>query len=96
MGTVDKCPVRLLPAAPRHCAALLEPLKQAIEIGVASAKPPCEPVPAALGNSLAVRDHIGLTGLTWRTDETASMSRRSLRRVTRLATLALLFSQVGQ
>jgi hypothetical protein len=39
-------------------------LDQAIEIGVAGAKAPREPVPTSLGNSFAVCDHIELTGLT--------------------------------
>ena len=43
-------------------------LQQAIEIGVAGSKSPREPVPTALGNSLAVRDHLELTGLTRRND----------------------------
>jgi len=36
---------------------LLEPLDHAMEIGVAGAKAPREPVPAALRNPLAVGDH---------------------------------------
>jgi len=36
----------------------------AIEIGITGAKAPCEPVPAALRNPFAVRDHHELTGLT--------------------------------
>ena len=47
---------------------LLELLDDAIEIGIARAKAPCEPVPTALGNPLAVRDHLELTGLTRRND----------------------------
>jgi len=43
---------------------LLELLDHAIEIGIAGAKAPCEPVPTALGNPLAVSDHLELTGLT--------------------------------
>lgn len=33
-----------------------------MQIGIASAKPAREPVPAALGNRLAVSDHFKLTG----------------------------------
>ena len=47
---------------------LLELLDHAIEIGIAGAKAPCEPVPTALGNLLAVRDHLELTGLARRND----------------------------
>jgi hypothetical protein len=45
------------------CPSLLELLDYAIEIGIASAKAPREPVPAALGNPLAVSDDLELTGL---------------------------------
>jgi hypothetical protein len=45
---------------------LLELLDHAIEIGIAGTKAPCEPVPTALGNPLAVSDHLELTGLTRR------------------------------
>ena len=37
---------------------LLELLDHAIEIGIAGAKAPCEPVPVALGSPLAVSDFI--------------------------------------
>jgi hypothetical protein len=43
---------------------LLELLDQAIKIGVACAEASREPVSAALGNQLAVREHLELTGLT--------------------------------
>jgi len=43
-------------------------LHHAIEIGIAGAKSPCEPVPAAFGNLLAVGDHLELTGLTGGSD----------------------------
>jgi hypothetical protein len=43
--------------------ALLELLDHAIEIGIAGAKAPCEPVSAALGNSLAVSNYLELSGL---------------------------------
>ena len=43
---------------------LLELLDQAIKIGVAGAEASRQPVPAALGNHLAVREHRELTGLT--------------------------------
>jgi len=36
----------------------------AIEIGITAAKAPCKPVPAALCNPFAVRDHHELTRLT--------------------------------
>lgn len=47
---------------------LLELLDHAIEIGISGAKAPCEPVPTALGNPLAVSDNLELTGLTRRND----------------------------
>jgi len=47
---------------------LLDPLDDAIEIGIAGAKLPREPVSTALGNPLAVRNHLELTGLTRRKD----------------------------
>ena len=43
---------------------LLELLNHVIGIGIAGAKAPREPVPAALGNPLAVREHLELTSLT--------------------------------
>jgi hypothetical protein len=49
-----------------HCVtgtALLELLNHAIEIGIAGAKASCEPVSAALRNTLAVGDYLKLTGL---------------------------------
>jgi hypothetical protein len=49
-----------------HCVtrtALLELLDHIIEIGIAGAKAPCEPVPTALGNPLAISDNLELTGL---------------------------------
>jgi hypothetical protein len=57
----------------RRCVirtVLLELLDHAIEIGIAGAKAPCEPVPAALGNPLAVSKFIRWsmkTGLALRT-----------------------------
>lgn len=47
---------------------LLKLLDHCVEIGIASAKLPCEPVPAPLSNPFAVRDHLELTGLTGRKD----------------------------
>jgi hypothetical protein len=47
---------------------LLDPLDHAIEIGIAGAKLPREPVPSALGNPLAVRNHLELTGFAGRKD----------------------------
>jgi len=47
---------------------LLELLDHAIEIGIAGAKAPCEPVPTALGYPLAVSDNLELTVLTRRND----------------------------
>ena len=41
-----------------------ELLDDAIEIRIAGTKNSREPVPTALGNPLAVRDHLELTGLT--------------------------------
>jgi hypothetical protein len=48
--------------------SLLELLDHAIEIGIAGSKAPCEPVPTALGNPLAVSDHVELAGLPRRND----------------------------
>jgi hypothetical protein len=48
--------------------ALLELLDHAIEIGIAGAEAPREPVPTALGNPLAVSDDLELTGLPRRND----------------------------
>ena len=47
---------------------LLELLDYSFEIRIAGTKASCEPVPTALGNLLAVSDHIELTGLTSRND----------------------------
>ncbi|MBZ5566919.1 MAG: hypothetical protein LAN64_03615 [Acidobacteriia bacterium] len=47
-------------------AVLLDLLDYSIEIGIAGAKAPCEPIPTALGNPLAVSDHLELTGLARR------------------------------
>ena len=44
--------------------ALFELLDHAIEIGIAGAKAPCEPVPTALSYALAVGDNLELTVLT--------------------------------
>jgi hypothetical protein len=49
-------------------ALLVELFDQAIEIGVSRSKFPREPISTALGNPLAVRDHLELTGLTRRND----------------------------
>ena len=48
--------------------ALLELLDHAVEVGVAGAKAPCEPVSTALGYPLAVSDNLELTVLTRRND----------------------------
>lgn len=45
--------------------ARLKPLHYVIQIGVAGAKAPCEPVSAALGNGLAIGDDLKLASLTW-------------------------------
>ena len=42
---------------------LLDLLDHAIEIRIAGPKLPSEPVPTAFGDSLAIRDHLELTGL---------------------------------
>lgn len=47
---------------------LLELLDHTIEIGVAAAKAPREPVPPTLGNPLAVREHLELARLARRQD----------------------------
>ena len=47
---------------------LRELLDHTFEIGIAGAKAPCEPVPTALGNLLAVSEHLELAGLTRRKD----------------------------
>ena len=44
-------------------------LDYAIEIRIASAKAPRDPVPAALGDPLAVSDDLELTGLSRRNDD---------------------------
>ena len=44
-------------------AAPLDLLDHAIEIGIAGAKAPCEPVSTALGYLFAVSDNLELTGL---------------------------------
>lgn len=43
---------------------LFQLLDHPIEIGIASTKSPCEPVSTALGNPLAVSDHLELTLFT--------------------------------
>jgi hypothetical protein len=43
---------------------LLELVDHVIEIGIASAKAPCEPVPTTFGNPLAVCEHLELTRFT--------------------------------
>lgn len=50
------------------CTVLLELLDHAIEIGIAGAKASRQPVPAALSDPLAVREHVELTGVTRPTD----------------------------
>lgn len=45
---------------------LFELLDHSFDIGIAGAKLPCEPVPAALGNLLPVRDHLELTSFAGR------------------------------
>jgi hypothetical protein len=47
---------------------LLELLDHAVEVGIAGAKAPCEPVPTALGNPLAVSDYLELPDLSRRSD----------------------------
>ncbi len=49
----------------RRCLSCVD---HTIEIGIAGAKAPCEPVPTALGNHLAVSDNLELTGLPRRND----------------------------
>jgi len=44
--------------------ALLELFDHLIEIGIAGSKAPCEPVPTALGNPLAINDNLELTRLS--------------------------------
>ncbi len=46
--------------------ALLELLNYVIEIGITCAKAFCEPVSAALGNSLSISQHVELTGIARR------------------------------
>ena len=50
------------------CAVLLELLNHGVEIGVASAKPPCEPVPSTRGESRAVGGPGERTGRPRRAD----------------------------
>ena len=47
---------------------LLKLLDHAIQFGIARPKFPCKPVPTALGNLLAVSDHLELTNLARRKD----------------------------
>jgi hypothetical protein len=47
---------------------LLKLLDHAVEIGIAGAKAPCEPVSTALDNRLPVGDYVELTGLARGTD----------------------------
>jgi hypothetical protein len=47
---------------------LLELLDHTIEIGIASPKAPCEPVPTAFRNPFAVSNHLELTNLARRKD----------------------------
>jgi hypothetical protein len=51
-----------------HCRSSSELLDHAIEIGIARAKAPSEPIPTALGNPLAVSDNLELADLPWRND----------------------------
>jgi len=46
--------------ARRDGTPLLEPLNHAIQIGIAGAKASCEPVSTALGDFLAIGDHLKL------------------------------------
>ena len=71
-----------------------ELLDHFLEVWIPYAKAPREPVSAALGNFFASRYYVELASLPG--VQTASMFRRCLIRVTRLATLALLFCHVGQ
>lgn len=48
--------------------SLFDLLDHTIEIGIAGAEPPCEPVPTAFGNSLAVSNNLELTSLPRRDD----------------------------
>ena len=57
-----------LPRCVTRTVLLDELLDHTFEIRVAGSKAPCEPVPTALGNPLAVSDHLELTGLTRRND----------------------------
>jgi hypothetical protein len=54
---------RPLSTALRRFHLLLELLDHTFQIRIASAKAPCEPVPAAFRNPLAVSDHLELTNL---------------------------------
>lgn len=47
---------------------LLKLFHHCVEIGIACAKLPCEPVPAPLDNPFAARDYIELASLTGRED----------------------------
>jgi hypothetical protein len=51
-----------------HRRSSNELLDHAIEIGIARAKAPCQPIPTALGNPLAVSDNLELTSLPRRND----------------------------
>jgi len=47
-------------------AVFFQLLDHPFQVGIAGAKAPCEPVPSALGDLLAIRDHSKLTGLPGR------------------------------
>jgi len=51
-----------------HGRSSSELLDHAIEIGIARAKAPCQPIPTAVGNPLAISDNLELTGLPRRND----------------------------
>jgi hypothetical protein len=59
IGCLPRCVARTV---------LLKLLDHAIQFGIACPKFPCKPVPTALGNLLAVSDHLELPGLARRND----------------------------
>ena len=57
-----------LPGCAGRTVLLDQQLDHAVEIGIAGAKTPRKPVPAAPGDRLAVREHVELTSRARRTD----------------------------
>ena len=57
----------MLPNLPKRAgASLLKQFNHVVEIGIARAEAPCEPVSATLGNLVTVGNYVKLTGLSRR------------------------------